>query len=275
MAINTLGSSLIAKSNPGGKLRETITANAEKPALPGKGDIGTIGRAQVEEPLNRPVSPGSDKVVAVQPTVEGSSVAQNDILPAGGIGLNESPTAPLRSGASNQSLFQGSAPSQPIGRVNPGGTTATPKVANTSPARAAVAYAPASMPVFDQPLGLGNSNQQVQGQVPARTSSPTQPTTGNKLGLSTFLTTGAAAGRNILRSLAAEAPSFINRAITGVSEAALRSKGGGASFAVPNPSYNKNLTPIQNIQQSPLGKAVGSIGSTVNNVLRSLFGGKK
>lgn len=99
MAVRPLGSSLLAKAGAGGRLRESEEARIQKPEIPGKGGIGTLGRAQVEEPLVRQVPAGSSKVVSVQPTVEGTT-ADVGILPT-------APRAEARPGSQNQALFQG------------------------------------------------------------------------------------------------------------------------------------------------------------------------
>lgn len=78
--LRTVGSTLLAKANPGGALRKAEEQNIENPALPGKGAIGTISRAGLEQPIERQVPPGSTKVVSSAPAVE-STVAPGGILP--------------------------------------------------------------------------------------------------------------------------------------------------------------------------------------------------
>lgn len=279
---NILGSSLLAKSSPGSKLREQAVQNAEKPALPGKGDVGTIGRAQVEEPLNRPVPQGSDKIVAAQPTVEGTTVAPTDIVPAGGVGLNENANTPLRSGAGNQALFQGGAAqpqAQPAGRVNPGGTTAT-QIATPTVSRAAAAYVPAPV---EQVLGLNSSqgNQQVQGGTTSYQRDPflsAVTTLGNKAYADT---------KNAVNKVISYTPTAgqyiagaVGKAISNVP--ALRSLGNhlqsfGGSRAQGNIQGSIRQT-VKNVSQN-VGKTINNLrsqaGNGLNNLLRSLFGGRR
>ncbi len=117
--MRSLGSSLVAKGGVGGKYREIVESNIEgQPA--DKGQVGTVSRNQIEEPLARPVSDGSNKVVAAKPIVEAAfgeqSADLNDPtsgLPATpsivpGIGLGPTPAVPggvVRANA---------APSEPI-----------------------------------------------------------------------------------------------------------------------------------------------------------------
>lgn len=69
MALRSLGSSLVAKAGIGGKYRDVAEANIQgQPTDQGK--VGSLSRNQIEEPLNRSVSPGSNKVVASKPIVE-------------------------------------------------------------------------------------------------------------------------------------------------------------------------------------------------------------
>lgn len=149
----SLGSSLLAKSNPGGKLRDLAEANAAQPNLPGKGAIGSVDRAQVEQPLDRQISPGSDKVVSVSPTLEGGNPTDNLF------GLTPG-NMPLRSGAAGQPLL---APGTPL----PGGEASVANLAASSP-RYAKAYEPPPPPV-EQP-------QQAQpSSAPAQNGQPSQP----------------------------------------------------------------------------------------------------
>lgn len=297
-----LGSQLIAKSSPGGKLRTLTEQNAENPAIPGKGDVGTISRTQVEEPLNRPVPPGSDKIISVQPTVEGTTVSQGDIVPAGGVGLNPTTNAPLRSGAGDQALFQGNgggdnasrpaaAPSQPAGRVNPGGATATPTAAK-APARAAAAYVPAPQVLGlsdSQPSQSASQNQQVQGGTTTYQRDPflaAVTTLGNKAYADT---------KNAVNKVVSYTPTagqYVSGAAGKVASAvgnvvnspALRSLGSQLqSFGgQPNTTVGSISKAVSNVANN-VGKTVGSTvnnlrsaaSSTVNNLLRSLFGGKK
>lgn len=78
--LRTVGSTLLAKASPGGALRKTEEQNIESPAIPGKGGIGTISRAGLEQPIERQVPPGSAKVVSSAPSVEGN-VAPGGMLP--------------------------------------------------------------------------------------------------------------------------------------------------------------------------------------------------
>lgn len=68
------GSSLLAKSSPGSASRKKDEEKIQKTAIPeGAGSVGTASRELLEQPIERPVAPGSQKVVAVRPGVQGPS----------------------------------------------------------------------------------------------------------------------------------------------------------------------------------------------------------
>lgn len=175
--LRTIGSALLAKSQPGGRFRELEEFARTKPEIPGKGQAGTLSRSLIEEPLTRQVPTGSEKIVSVQPTIEGTTVSPvrpiNPFLEAVG-----SPTMPstVPKGSQNQALLQGfSPPTQ--------SSTTRPAVVSSSPSNQATSV-------------------RIQGQ-PSETfqSSSTQPTTGNRL------TTRVIAGEG--NEQAPQVPSFL------------------------------------------------------------------
>lgn len=115
MALRSLGSSLVAKSTPGSATRDLLEKQISKPAIPGKGEIGTTSRDLVSEPQVVAAAPGSEKIVAAGPGVEGSQViSPTDVAPtqtmqpllAGGMGL---PQGPGQAGSNNMAMMDGSA----------------------------------------------------------------------------------------------------------------------------------------------------------------------
>lgn len=124
-----IGSALLAKSSPGSASRDLTENQIQKPALPGKGDIGTISRDLTAEPEVIAAAPGSEKIIAAGPGVEGSEIVSPttppQLLADGGIGLppNMQPNGPMRSGNVAQNGFtDGVAPSSAPAA---GGRTAT------------------------------------------------------------------------------------------------------------------------------------------------------
>lgn len=118
--LRSLGSSLVAKSSPGGRLREIGEQAITTPQIPGKGAIGTISRGGMEEPLKREVPPGSEKVVGMQPIVESQAGLPADVIPSEVMppapipeGANPSVSASVPSGSRGQALFQGGVGGQP------------------------------------------------------------------------------------------------------------------------------------------------------------------
>lgn len=115
MALRSLGSSLVAKSTPGSATRDLIEKQINKPAIPGKGEIGTTSRDLVSEPQVVAAAPGSEKIVAAGPGVEGSQViSPTEATPtqpmqpllAGAMGL---PQGPGQMGSNNMAMMDGSA----------------------------------------------------------------------------------------------------------------------------------------------------------------------
>lgn len=91
----TIGSSLAAKAAPGSVSRGLVEKRNEEQNLLGRGKIGSLERAQIEEPLERAVPAGSAKIAAQQPLIEGGVVSPtfdavnaNPPVLSSGIGLN-------------------------------------------------------------------------------------------------------------------------------------------------------------------------------------------
>lgn len=74
--IRSLGSSLVAKASPGSKTRETIERRIENPAIPNRGQVGSVDRELIEETKSAPVPEGSEKQVRVSPGVSATESAQ-------------------------------------------------------------------------------------------------------------------------------------------------------------------------------------------------------
>lgn len=173
MSLRTIGSTLQAKASPGSRTREQEEFARSKPAIPGKGEVGTVSRGMIEEPLERQVSPGSAKMVSAQPTIEGTTV--QPMMPPSplteGVGLPATPQ-PLRSGAAGQALFQGSVPTPQAQSVS-GGALAG--------ARPATGYAPKPI---ETPMGGRTQGMEtrVQGEAPLRSTGQNAPTTSGTFG---------------------------------------------------------------------------------------------
>lgn len=112
--LRSIGSSLVAKSSPGGKLRDIAEQAITTPQVPGKGAIGSISRAGLEEPMKREVPAGSEKVVGVQPIVESQAGLPADVIPSEVMppapipeGMSPSVNASVPQGNRGQALFQG------------------------------------------------------------------------------------------------------------------------------------------------------------------------
>lgn len=129
--LRSLGTSLIAKSSPGGKLRESAERKVNATSIPGKGALGNISRLGLQDPLEAQGSVGSDKIIAQRPLVQGLVNTPTNIGPEqistpegsrfaptwqpspispdnGGDGVGyQAPRQSQPSGNNNQALFQG------------------------------------------------------------------------------------------------------------------------------------------------------------------------
>lgn len=131
MALRSLGSSLVAKSTPGSASRDLLEKQISKPAIPGKGEIGTTSRDLVSEPQVVAAAPGSEKIVAAGPGVEGSQViSPTEATPtqpmqpllAGAMGL---PQGPGQAGSNNMAMMDGNAGRVAASAPTTGGRTAS------------------------------------------------------------------------------------------------------------------------------------------------------
>ena len=175
-----IGSSLVAKANPASPIRKTEEQKVENPAIPGKGDVGSLNRQFVEQPFLKPIPEGSARTVSVTPEAAAASQSSpTSPLPQGGnvvpgVGNSGQPQ-PLRSGANSQALFQGgvstpAAPTAKGGNVARSASVSAPskgaigaKTGQITPG-AAFTYTPEVVNPF---TGLSPSVQQLGGRVSA------------------------------------------------------------------------------------------------------------
>ena len=157
MALRTLGSSLVAKSRPGGAYRQVAENRVANPDLPNKGQIGSLERSLVEDPLTRATPGGSNKVVSSSPALEGQAPIADPTVAGTGIGL--SPNLPVdvnpafvarqaaERAAAEQAAAAAAAPQNPGnsgggGGGNPGGGGRPASPAPFSPPPAAAKVSP-------------------------------------------------------------------------------------------------------------------------------------
>ena len=107
MAVRSqIGSSLVAKSNPGSPIRKTTEDKVNNPSIPGKGETGSIQRQTIEQPFLKETPSGSARTVSVTPAIESQAIGNRNMpIPEAAGGANGQPQ--LRSGANGQALFQG------------------------------------------------------------------------------------------------------------------------------------------------------------------------
>lgn len=271
-----IGSSLVAKANPASPIRKTQEAMMENPAIPGKAEPGTLGRAFVEQPFLKPIPEGSARTVSVTPSADSASISSPTApVPtppdvAGGMipGVG-SPGAPqgqpqIRSGASTQPLFQGG--------VSPGATAAPV-------ARSGVAAKGTSMVGANQ--GAINPRGQIMSPAVSTQAEPQSgsfwsgimPTVSNWLGGKVSADTG-----QINSPVQKSQPKNISQAIVGT---LLPNNAKAQAYATSNAvaksgqgSLSTNSTSNNFVSQSVnnIATAIRSLGNSATNKLRSLFG---
>ncbi|MBK9272876.1 MAG: hypothetical protein IPM48_14930 [Saprospiraceae bacterium] len=300
MALRSLGSSLLAKTNPGGKYREKEEKEIQQPQIPQKGETGTLSRSLIQEPLERKVPPGSDKIVTAKPTIDetrtpGEAIPQEAApnMLAGSMGRMVGFPAPAPSQAGGQ-FTQGITEPNPS---PPSVASQTPSVASQAAPGGRVARsvsggaAPGAAPVSDRSQVLGSQTTQQAPQVVRREG---------------FLPTIASAlsGRTI--AAPEEGGEQVEDLSRGIGSTGVTRSGGVTSFTpttsqfiqgaagnlintlgqlLGNPFPEKGISEAkQKYSQSPIPaiRGQGSISSAFNNLrskagdifngLRSLFG---
>lgn len=298
MALRTIGSTLLARSSPGGALRSKDEALINQPDIPNTGAIGSVSRQMVEEPLQRQVPEGSAKVVSVTPTVEGTTVAApgtNPAMPMAPINTNgpASPVGILGNGPSpsntpsvgaSQPLFAGGVSPeagpfvQPRSSVRSGATGTAVSggpVTNTS---AATAYQPTPEPT-PMPVrgGASQPNAQVLGLLSGLFGTKAIASEAPKTMLSTLgqQISGSIGKRLTNIGTAFHAPQLV----PGGLGARMQSYGGAPSVTQSGGgSIKKAIRSVANAVRNNLrsgrarsGRAMGQAASKVSGFLRSLF----
>ncbi len=284
MALRSLGSSLVAKASPGATYRKQAETSIERPDLPNRGKVGSIDRSQLEEPLERSVPGGSQKIVGVQPTVESVAGVPGDISPA--VGLPSGVSATVPAGNQNQALFQGGvgAPPSgtPAGRVNPG---AAPTVSSNAGggARPALAYQPEVQSVSKTQVGKPTQVQKVtptydrDSFLSAVTSLGNKTYADTKDAVNKVISYTPTAGQYIAGGVGKAVGSLANA----TNNAQLRSVANqlqsfGGSRAVGNESLSirKNVGNVVNTVSkaaAPIIRSAQNVVKQAQSVLRSLF----
>jgi hypothetical protein len=276
MSIISTGSRLIAKSQPGAALRQKEETQIENPMIPGVGDIGTVARGMVEEPLNRQTPAGSSKVISSTPTVEpnaipdiGMTVPNQPLAPtAPNVGLN-APSTPARgvtsapaSMAGGPTLRSNITPAGPMAQGVSGGEVLGAGIAK------AYQPIPEPTPMPIQAQASGGNNNQVYNAL------------SGLIGSKAF----AGEGANPIRSTLGQAVAGpVGKVLTNVGTALklpqlspgglgnqLQSLGGAASAAQGGiGSVSKTVQNVVNALRS----TASNVTNKASSWLRSLFGG--
>ncbi len=162
MALRSLGSSLVGRVSPSSPLRKTIEEAIQTPKLPLKGEPGSLERQFIEQPLEKTVPPGSQKVTSVSPTIDATSQPSvsptrgGEALLAGAIGQSNAPLPNTAPGANNQPLFQGGiTPNTP-------GVAAQAAPRGRTPVYNSVAGVPTSIPEISSPSSVLGGKSEVK-----------------------------------------------------------------------------------------------------------------
>lgn len=277
-----IGSSLVAKANPASPIRKTEESKIANPAIPGKGESGSLARKFVEQPFLKPIPEGSARTVSVTPSIDSEAIGRPNMpMPEEGVGMmaGGQPQGQLRSGANNQALFQG------------GASAPSPATQAAPTARGGVAAKAGSV------LGANKGAINPSGQILPEAASTYQASPGEegRLGLlpsafSSFSGHVSAGGENpnVLTNKGTGSTGVTVNRNTGQVKSFTPTAGqfiaGGVGKAInkiaPNSSIGKQLQTFGGAAQ-PAAQGKGSISTglrsivqTVNNALnklRSLF----
>lgn len=288
MAIQRLGSSLIAKSQAGSRLR-SAEEDRQAGALQRGADAAQIGspvRGSVDEPINKLEPQGTQKVVSVQPSItptEKSVVSRVGIAPSlGAASRVGSPTS------------NGGSASNPGGGATPASRTSfqPAKVSGSvgGIGRPALSYAPGGGGAGGAVLG---AKTQTQGTA-VRVSNPTQA--GNKSFLqgvpSAIGSFGGGRvsagelpganlpkeGRNLSQGIALTIGNLTNnKALQNYGTSAAVTKAGTGSITKPSATVKavvQKATPVvqkaASVLRSVASNTAQKASNTVQNVIRSL-----
>lgn len=251
--LRSLGSSLVAKSSPGGKLRELKEQSVTTPQIPGKGAIGSISRSGIEEPLKRETPAGSEKVVGMQPIIESQAGLPADLIPED-IAPAPIPEATSRqvrssvpSGNNNQALFQGG--------VSPTGEPTKPATQQVSQGVSKVSdlY---NKPVQPNTPGA-SSNTEILRSQNVGTGIPFTSTLGGKA--------FAGEGNEVLRSLPQQVVGSLGKVVSNVAPSVgnMMQSWGGQTIQSPR-SQNK---------PAPKPNFVEGVMNQLRSVVSNLFSG--
>lgn len=276
MALRSLGSSLVAKAGVGSRSRQIAEDAITQPNLPEKGVPGTVSRDQVQNPLERPVPPGTTKVVGSAPIVESASTAPpvdlDSLIPPAGV----QPGA--RPGAEGQALFQGGITGSggrptPTSRA-PQGVAGQVTGQTGGQANLATAYRPP--PVTNDGMGL---SVEAQGRPSQNVSFDRAPLTSNLVGGRVYadqpktVPYTPTAGQYVAGGIGKVASAVGNA----INNPTLRSVGNNLQSFGGQPTRSAQNTPVSrpgSITQT-VSNVVNQLRSTVQsalNGLRSLFG---
>ena len=216
MGLRSIGSSLLTKNLPGSPLRKTIEEATQTPIIPTKGEPGSLERQFLEQPLERKVPPGSQKITSVSPTVD--AISQPSVSPtpggeallAGAMGQSGNPLSNTAPGANNQPLFQGGITPNTQSMAAP--TAARGK----TPVYNSVAGVPASIPEISSPSSVLGGKSEVKA--PAYTQGERQNPLTNFLG-------GRVIAAEPKQSVPVDWTSTIPQALAGAAGKALTSVG--------------------------------------------------
>lgn len=273
MAQRQLGSSLLARAGAGGRLRETEESRIQKPEIPGKGAPGTLGRAQVEEPLVRQVSPGSAKIVSVQPTVEGTTAP--NIVPEDVESVGILPTSPrveARPGANNQALFQGGVSTS--GQEVPGTGVPTSKVQQGRGATVTSSQGGGARPAVANVPQVQGAQTQQQGQAARVVRTPLAPALGNIISPKAFAEEGVRRVQEFVPTagqfLAGGAGKLLTAVGSALNAPQLRPGGLGAQLQSFGGQPTRTSTGSNIARPGSISSGLRSVAQNVGNVVNNL-----
>ncbi|MCL4482636.1 MAG: hypothetical protein M1445_08495 [Bacteroidetes bacterium] len=254
MALRSLGSSLMAKASPGGALRKRTEERIQGATQAGAqaGQPGSVQRQSVQEPLEKQVPTGTQKVVSVQPTIQ-PTVKGAETAPTAGI-VPQMGGAGM-AGATGRSIASGGGQASP---VSPGGGAA--RVSAQAPTAVSAGAAPGARPATRNAPTPGGGGAVLGLQAPP---SPTYSQSGFLGGiLPTALSLG---GRSMAGGGNESVPQNFGQAVAGAVGNAINTVGRALGNPLPERNVSENLQKFASNVSNTI-KGVGSISKPAATV---------
>lgn len=279
---------MLTKNTTGSLNRKRLEERTKTEALPqGKGELGSLSRELVEEPIDRPVAPGAKKVVGVKPSVEeaggglGFLPAQSQSVP-GEVSGPEVMGMFAKAPSSGVSRSSSKSPSAPKATTSPvaskagsAGKYGTPVSVSAPKAQSGASKATLSSYLSGGLIAgpgerLAGTPEQVEAarkaEKEAKSSESQRPSEQARRAATTKLTPKTAA--ESVKTLLSNPKQEVSKAVKGISE---RAKETVTNLTKGSGTYNRSVTQKESTYQKAQ-KALEKAKSVLRSITKGLWG---